>query len=38
MSGRRVHKTHFTQPEMPWKKDKEETVELKVGEADNFQC
>lgn len=29
MSGRKIHKTHFTQPEMPWRKNKEEDVELK---------
>lgn len=29
MSGNKIHKTHFTQPEMPWRKNKEETVELK---------
>ena len=29
MSGKKIHKTHFTQPEMPWKNKEEETVELK---------
>ena len=29
MSGKKIHQTHFTQPEMPWKNKEEETVELK---------